>query len=233
MFHGRPAISRRSVPVDDRPAAHAMHRSDGRPCRSRVSQIEGRIPASRRRQPRMRRQVPLPKKSLQMPCRVLTYGRPTRSVNSIRRDRPGDEPQFLIFGVRTNCGRVAAETDNLLDARASRTAFTKTTNLSRLALEQQRQSLDERPAKGRRTSAVLLCPLVGVRGAALISALRSFCETIAADSQGPAGFSGSTDTAIAVSRNVQWFSVSSARPSRARWPLTHSVIANWDEKHEC
>jgi hypothetical protein len=65
-------------------------------------------------------------------------------------------------------------TNNLLDAQASRTAFTKTTNLSLAALEQQRQCLNERPAKGRRTGAVLLCPLVGVRGAAFVSALRSF-----------------------------------------------------------
>jgi hypothetical protein len=57
---------------------------------------------------------------------------------------------------------------------------------------QQRQYLDERPSLGRRPGAVLLRPLVGVRRAALDSALRSFCATTAADSQGPAGFSGST-----------------------------------------
>lgn len=50
-------------------------------------------------------------------------------------------------------------------------ASPKTTNLSRKALEQQKQCLEPAPRKGRWRGAVLLCPLVGVGRAAFVGAL--------------------------------------------------------------
>lgn len=87
---------------------------------------------------------------------------------------PATNDVSRILGGPDESGRRAALSDKLLDVRASRTASSQTANLSPTALDEQRQCLDERPAKGRRTSAVLFGPLAGVRGAAFVSALRFF-----------------------------------------------------------
>jgi len=75
------------------------------------------------------------------------------------------------FGRRRSRRRI----DNWNDARASRTASLKPTKLDRKALQLQRQCLDRAPERERRPGAVLKCLLVGAQGAALDSALLSYC----------------------------------------------------------